>query len=409
MNIAFFLTDHFPALSETFVLNQITGLLDRGHDVRIYARRPDAPSPVHPVVERHRLLERTTYWPAQPRPPLLRILKGLWLIVRDPAALPALLRSLDWRRYGRSASSLNLLFWASGFASRRSFDIIYCHFGWNGLHASMLREIGAIRGKLVTVFHGADVSWQLEAFGADVYRPLFEKGDLFLPISEHWKSKLIALGCPEQRVVVHRMGIDCERFAFFERELKPGQAAQLITVGRLVEKKGVEYGIRAVAQLVARRRDVHYTIIGDGPLRASLEELIRHLGLTERVTLMGSRDHDVVRAALNRSHIALAPSVTSQDGDQEGIPVSLMEAMATGMPVVSTTHTGIPELVRDGVSGRLVPERDADALAWALGDLIDHPENWPAMGRAARRQVVEHFDIAALNDRLVALFQGLLR
>ena len=409
MNVAFFLTDHFPALSETFVLNQITGLLDRGHDVRIYARRPDTASPVHPVVERYRLLERTTYWPALPRPPLLRIFKGLWLIVRDPAALPALLRSLDGRRFGRSASSLNLLYWASGFASRRSFDIIYCHFGWNGLHASMLREIGALRGRLVTVFHGADVSWQLKTFGADVYRPLFEKGDLFLPISEHWKSKLIALGCPEPRVVVHRMGIDTGRFAFFERELKPGQAAQLITVSRLVEKKGVEYGIRAVAQLVARRRDVHYTIIGDGPLRASLEELIRHLGLTERVTLPGSRDHDAVRAALNRSHIALAPSVTSQDGDQEGIPVSLMEAMATGMPVVSTVHTGIPELVRDGVSGRLVPERDADALAWVLGDLIDHPESWPAMGRAARRQVVEHFDIATLNDRLVTLFQDLLR
>ncbi len=409
MNIAFFLTDPFPVLSETFVLNQITGLLDRGHEVHVYAKRPTGSSPVHPVVDRYRLLERTTYWPSLPPNPLSRIFKGIGLLVRYPVSLPSVLRSLNGNRYGRTASSLNLLYWASRFAPRRAFDIIYCHFGWNGLRASMLKEVGVLNGRLVTVFHGADLSWQLETFGSDVYRLLFENGDLFLPISEHWRSKLIALGCPEKRVVVHRMGIDPERFAFLERRPEPGHPVELITISRLVEKKGVEYGIRAVAQLVARRRDVHYTIIGDGPLRGDLEALIGRLEMGGRITVLGSRNHDAVLANLNRSHIAVAPSVTSQDGDQEGIPVSLMEAMATGMPVVSTIHSGIPELVHDGVSGRLVPERDADALARALEALIDHPEDWPAMGRAARQQVVEHFDIRVLNDRLVTLLQGQLR
>ena len=169
------------------------------------------------------------------------------------------------------------------------------------------------------------------------------------------------------------------------------------------------FGSRAVGQLIARGRDGRYTIIGGGPLRPELEELIRRLGLAERVTLAGPREHDAVHLTLSRAHIAIAPSVTSQEGDHAGIPVSLMEAMATGMPVVSTVHSGIPELVRDGVTGRLVPEGDVDALARALEDLIDHPLTWPAMGRAARRHVVEHFAIDALNDRLVARFRELLR
>lgn len=409
MRIAFVSIDPFPLLSETFVINQITGLLDRGHEVRVFARRPEDSSLVHPVVDRYRLIDRTTYWPSQPRHKLLRAFKAAGLVARNAPALHLLLRSLDASRFGRAAASLNLFYWAAGLTSRPSFDIVYCHFGWNGLHASMLREIGAIDGKLVTVFHGADVSWQIATSGPDVYRPLFEKGDLFLPISEHWSAKLVGLGCPASRVRVHRMGIDTRRFALLERPLAAGQAVQLITISRLVEKKGVDYGIRAVGQLVARGRDVRYTIIGDGPLRGSLEELIVQLDLEERVTLMGARDHDAVHAALARSHIAVAPSITSRDGDQEGIPVSLMEAMATGMPVVSTLHSGIPELVRDGVTGRLVPEGDVDALARALGDLIDHPETWPELGRAARAHVVGHFDIDALNDRLVTVFEELLR
>ena len=115
-----------------------------------------------------------------------------------------------------------------------------------------------------------------------------------------------------------------------------------------------------------------------------------------------------MREALRRAHLALAPSVTGMDGDQEGIPVFLMEAMATGLPVVSTRHSGIPELVEDGVSGRLVAERDAEALADAMEQLIRQPERWPAMGVAGRKRVLESFEINALNDRLVARFSALL-
>ena len=407
MTVAFFLTGPFPTLSETFILNQITGLLDRGHDVHIYAARSGEPL-AHPAVERYRLLERTGYWPAIPLNRLARAARGLGLMARHATALAALLPSVSGAKYGRTASSLNLLFWASQLTSRPSYDIVYCHFGWNGLYASMLRDLGLLRGRLVTAFHGADLSWQLQVSGSDVYRPLFEKGDLFLPISEHWKEKLIALGCPRERVRVHRMGIDCKRFAFLERRLEAGQPVRLITVSRLIEKKGVEYGIRAAARLIERGRDIRYDIIGDGALREPLAHLIAELRLGDKVRLLGWQDQDTVLDALRRSHIALAPSVTSRNGDQEGIPVFLMESMAIGLPVVSTRHSGIPELVEEGVSGRLVTEREPEALASAVEDLINHPESWPAMGRAGRRQVEQNYDIGVLNDRLVDLFRGLV-
>jgi len=406
MTIAFFLTDPFPVVSETFILNQITGLIDRGHDVRIFARRP-AGAPVHGDVDRYRLLERTTYWSELGAGKPVRAMRGFALLARHPGALPALMRTLDVGRYGRAASSLNLLAWAEPFAPSREFDVVVCHFGWNGRHAQMLRDAGILRGRLVTFFHGADVSLRAETTPG-LYTPLFAGGDLFLPISEHWRATLAEMGCPEDRMHVHRMGIDCARFTPRERRPSPGEPIRLIGVSRLVEKKGVAYGIEAVHRLANRGLDVRYEIIGDGPMRDEIERMIRSLGVGDRVTLRGWLDQDEVRKAYDRAHLLIAPSVTGANGDQEGIPVALMEAMAVGMPVVSTFHSGIPELVEDGVSGRLVPERDAAALAGALESLIRDAANWPAMGRAGRARVERDFDIGALNDRLAARFEELL-
>jgi colanic acid/amylovoran biosynthesis glycosyltransferase len=403
MTVAFFLVDPFPALSETFILNQITGLLDRGFDVRILAARSAQPF-AHADVTRHRLLERARWWSPIPRGRLARAAGGLGRLVRGGA--PAL-RALDRARYGHRAARLELLYWASDLGDGYESDIVYAHFGWNGLVAAMLADLGLLRGRLVTAFHGADLSWQVQASGPEHYQLLFERGELFLPVSEHWKAKLVALGADPARVAVHRMGIDCGRFAFRERRHEGGPA-RLITISRLVEKKGVEFGLRAVAALAGRGLDVRYDVVGDGPLRASLTALAASLGVAERVTFHGWLEHEAVRDLLDRSHLALAPSVTAADGDQEGIPVSLMEAMALGLPVVTTRHSGIPELVEDGLSGVLVEERDVEGLAGALATLVARPELWPRMGRAGRERVAERHDIGRLNDRLADRFTALL-
>jgi len=408
MRIAF-IVSVFPTLSETFILNQITGLIDRGHEVDIFARGRGNTLKIHSDVEKYNLLERA-YYPKIPTNKFLRALKAVWLIFVNFHKNPlTILRSLNVFKYKRQALSLRLLYIALLYIDKKPYDIIHCHYGQNGLRGLKLRELGFIHGKLVTAFHGTDMSGYLSRYDDGVYKGLFASGDLFLPISELWRKKLIKLGCPKEKVLVHRMGVtvgDSELAKATESESRG--KTEILSIARLVEKKGIEYGIRAVKKVKAKGYTLKYKIVGDGYLRKELEGIVRDLGLQDTVAFLGSKSKKEVNLLLRGADILLAPSVTDSDGNKEGIPVALMEAMAVGLPVVSTLHSGIPELVQDGVSGFLVPERDVDALAERLVYLIEHPEIWPKMGRAGRAHVEANYNIHKLNDRLVEIYQSVL-
>jgi colanic acid/amylovoran biosynthesis glycosyltransferase len=196
-------------------------------------------------------------------------------------------------------------------------------------------------------------------------------------------------------------------FEFKVRRFQPGKTIRLLSVARMNEKKGLRYAIEAVARLRNSGKDVHYTIIGEGPLRSALEQQIAEHGIGACVSMPGMKPHAQVLSEIHNSHIMLAPSITAANGDHEGIPNALKEAMATGMPVLSTWHSGIPELVSDQKSGFLVPEKDVDSLEDRLRKLIDHPDLWPRMGEAGRSIVENDYDIHALNARLFELYKGL--
>ena len=238
MKIAF-VVEAFPVLSQTFVLNQITGLIDRGHQVDIYAEFKESLEKVHTDVRKYDLLSRTFYHPKVPKALGYRFLKGLWLfLIHFPFAPLLLLRSLNIFKYKKDAASLRLLYATIPFVKRRpAYDVIQCHFGLLGIKGMLLRDIGAMQGKLLTAFHGVDISQNLRLFGVSIYDDLFAQGDRFLPISYHWQQRLIELGCDPQKIVVHRMGIDCQRFAFLPRAIEPGAPVRLISVAGLTEKK----------------------------------------------------------------------------------------------------------------------------------------------------------------------------
>ena len=408
MKIAF-VVGAFPTLSETFVLNQITGLIDRGHEVDVFANTSGESGKVHACVEQYRLLDRTFYRPSMPAGAPGRLLAGAWLVLRHVFRHPvAVLRALNVFRYGRRAFTLELLFGVVPWFHSKRYDIVHCHFGPNGIRSAIFGEIGLLHGKLLTTFHGHDVSKYVQDHGSRAYQCLFRQGDLFLPISDRWRRRLVELGCDEQRICVHRMGVDCRALTFKPRSPKSAGTIRLVSVARLVEKKGIEYAIRAVLRLGRSFQGIRYDIVGDGPLRSSLEQLVRSEKTNATIRFHGWKDQEEVAVFLDESDVLLAPSVTSGDGDQEGIPVVLMEAMALGLPILSTQHSGIPELVQDGVSGFLVPERAVDALADKLTYLLKHPDVWPKMGRAGREFVEQHYDIEKLNDRLVELYRTLL-
>ncbi|GJQ57452.1 MAG: colanic acid biosynthesis glycosyltransferase WcaL [Candidatus Scalindua sp. AMX11] len=414
MEIAF-IVRNFPCLSETFILNQITGLIDRGHLVDIYADNPRDDTTVHADIERYDLINHTYYFhhgntfETMPKNMFVRIIKAMALIITNFHKGPmSLLRSLNIFRFGKEVVTLNLLYKTIVFLNRKSYDVVHCHFGPKGISGAMLKDIGAIKGKVVTTFHGGDMTKFIKKNGVDVYEHLFEKGDAFLPISDRWKNELIRLGCNERKIMVHRMGIDTNKFSLSQRTPKNTGGLQILSVARLIEKKGIQYSIQAVARVLREHPNIEYKIAGDGPLRKDLEKLVRGLNIANNVKLCGWKSQEEIVELMKDADILLAPSVTGEDGDQEGIPVILMEALSQGLPVISTQHSGIPELIQDGESGFLLPERDVDGLVEKLKYLIMHQDIWPQMGQAGRKYVEGNYDINRLNDKLIDIYQRVL-
>ena len=201
-------------------------------------------------------------------------------------------------------------------------------------HALRLRRLGALGGELVVAFRGADTTKYVARRGPRVYRRTFHDARLLLPVCEFLGRRLVALGAPPERVVVHRTGIDLRRWPYRERGAASDGRLRLVTVGRLVEKKGIEYLLRAVRILADRRVDVECRILGDGPRRDRLAALAAELGIADRVHFQGRHEQETVRDGIDGSDILVAASVTAADGDEEGIPNVLKEAMALGLPVV---------------------------------------------------------------------------
>jgi colanic acid/amylovoran biosynthesis glycosyltransferase len=409
MRIAFFV-DSFPVLSETFILNQITGLIDRGHDVHIYARGRRAVNTAHSIVEEYDLLHRTYYLTTPGKGWLQRLLRFLTLITLDsvrhiPANLKGAFLAARYRRILQSIPYLGLLQFTMNQTRNGPYDVVHCQYGTLGRLFIRLKVAGLMQCKFITSFRGHDITKDINSVPG-FYDELFEYGDVFLPVSRDLKNKLTALGCQESKISVLHSGIDCSKFQYAERHLTKGSPIVLLTIARLVEMKGVSYGIRAATNLINSGENIRYIIVGDGPLREELSHLISDLGVEKDVELLGWMNHTSILKLLKQAHILVAPSVTASNGEAEGIPNAVKEAMAMGIPIVSTLHSGIPELVDDEVSGFLVPERDINRLTDRLAYLIDHPERWPSMGVAGRAKVERDFDINKLNDQLLRLYSA---
>ncbi len=403
-----FVVGQFPAVSETFVLNQATGLIDRGHEVDIYAigSTRALKGVVQLDVLRYGLAKRAFYAPAIPRRRLLRALRSAGLVAETAMRRPAALAAWGRQRHaGTPAGAGQLLYHAAPILRRKRYDIIHCQFGSVAQPLATLRKLGAVTGGLVVSFRGQDSSRYVRQHGRDIYREVFEVGDVFLPNCAYFQRRLLALGCDPRRVIVHRSGLDCARFRFAHRHLPLDRPVRILMIGRLVEKKGMEYGIRALARVTGGGCRVELVIVGDGPLAPQLSALARDLGVTPLLRFTGWQDGSQIAEWLATSHLLMAPSVTAADGDEDAPVNVLKEAMATGMPVIGTRHGGIPELVEDGVSGFLVPERDTEALADRLLYLVTNPQVWPAMGEVGRAFVARHYDLNGLNDRLVEIYR----
>ena len=403
----------FPTFSETFILNQITGLLDRGQEITIFARSPGRGEIVHEAVTTYKLIDRTYYFGVNyqkiPSNKIIKYGNALRLLVKCiPNSPMPLVRTLNIRRYGRKAARLSLFYQVYRLhqANLQKYDIIHAHFGEMGEYAAFLKKIGLTRAKIITTFYGWDISKYIKVYGKEVYKNLFTYGDKFLCLSNEMKERVISLGCPADKTQVHHLGVDFNTFKHVKGNNKRNGKIRLLTVGRFVEKKGIEYAIEAVANLAEKYPDIEYNIVGDGPLLAKYQEMIKDLRVGHIVKFLGPKKQADVVKELAQSDIFLAPSVTAESGDQEGTPTVLIEAHALGLPVLSTLHSGIPEVVIDTKSGYLVPERNPEALTERLKMLIDNPAMRETMGDVGRKHIDNQFNIDTLNDELVELYNS---
>ena len=406
MKVSFFLLK-FPLSSETFVLNQIVAFINMGYEVEIIALHKGDLSNTHAAWREYRLAEKTHWLLDEPAGKLAK------LRYRGQAILRGVGRASTWKalnvsRYGDEARNL-ILAAICGLAPRVfTADVFIAHFGPAGVTAAKLRELGMLRGKIATVFHGIDVSHRdvLNHYVPE-YQQLFRRGDLMLPISELWASRLLAMGCPAEKIAISRMGVDITRFTL--RPVKtPGSPLQIVSVARLTEKKGLHVAIEACRLLKAQGVSFTYQILGIGPWERRLRTLIEQFQLEDVIKMPGFKPSHEVKAILDDADVFLLPSVTGTDGDMEGIPVALMEAMAVGIPVVSTVHSGIPELVEADKSGWLVPENDAVALAERLAAFrgMQGQDLTPVI-RLAREKVEADFNQQHINRQLATLLQAL--
>jgi colanic acid/amylovoran biosynthesis glycosyltransferase len=281
---------------------------------------------------------------------------------------------------------------------------LHIYFGHIGVHLLPLLEICDL--PVLVSFHGADaqIDFEKPAHLARTRR-MFEKSTLLLVRSESLAERLVAAGCDRKKIRLHRTGLPLAEIAFTQRGAPADGAWRCLQACRLIAKKGLATTLRAFARFGREYPSATLTIAGEGPQLEELRALAGRLGIEHRVFFPGFLSQPQLRALLAESHLFLHPSELAANGDQEGVPNSMLEAMAAGLPVLATTHGGIPEAVEHGISGMLVAERDDAALADAMLTLTRDPARGVALGAAARKRVTEQFDLDAQTRILEAHYR----
>ena len=294
-------------------------------------------------------------------------------------------------------------------------SLIHSHFGNRGFFDLALKQ--KLKIPQVTTFYGHDVSMlPQEERWRKRFEVLFKQCDLMLAEGNYMKKSLLELGCPDHKVKVQHLGIDPEKIPFIPRKLNDHQKVKILIAGTFREKKGITYALEAFAKLAPHYKNIEVTLIGDAGrseretnYKKEIITIINTRNIAEKVNYLGFLPYPAFIEEAKNNHIFLSPSIHPSDGETEGgAPVTLIEMSAYGMPIISTFHCDIPEVVVDGKSGFLVPEKDTNGLAERLEHLINHTELWESMGRVGRKHIEEEFNIVKQAAKLEVLYDSLL-
>lgn len=390
-----YVLDRFPKLSETFVLNEIIELIDRGLDIQILSLHNPYDKSVNEGVLNYDLLNKTTYF-CQPSPAVFKHLFSPLLYVYIVKTLKNISINRHWP---------SIIPCAYYFAVYRKIDLVHAHFANNAAVKAMV--IAKILKKPFTFTAHAYEIFRSSSYSQERLKMLVENSNMVITPSEYNKSYIAKeTGCEKEKIKVVRATICHEKFkrVFNYKEEK----IKIIAVGRLVEKKGLEYLIKAMNIVVKRNPRVFLNIIGTGELEKNLMDLSNTLGLTNNVTFLGAQPNEKCIEELSLCTMAVLPCIVAEDGDMDVCPLALQEAMAMEVPVISTTVGSIPELINNGINGILVPERDENSLAEAIIRLIENPSARKEMRKKGRKKIFDEFNIKLQVDKLLSIWNHLI-
>lgn len=282
--------------------------------------------------------------------------------------------------------------------SQRRIDAVLAEYGETGVQ--LIPAIERSKIPLIVHFHGYDASVDavLEEH-RETYPQMFRIACAIVAVSKAMKQKLLELGAPPEKTYYNPYGVDCDRFAAGDPASAP---PILIAVGRFTEKKAPHVTISAFAKAFSECTHARLRMIGDGPLLADCKVLAKELGVNEAITFLGAQPHSVIEREMRSARCFVQHSVRAASGDCEGTPLSILEAGATGLPVVSTRHGGISDVVTEGETGFLVDEGDEVAMAKHMIALIKQRDLAGNMGAAARRHICENF---SKSERITGLWR----
>jgi len=291
--------------------------------------------------------------------------------------------------------------------ARRNAQLLHIYFGQIAVH--LLPLIRTWEKPSIVSFHGADaiVEMNKPAY-REATRQMLAAVKFVLVRSESLRRAVVDLGCDEGKIEVQHTGIPLDEFPFRERSAPKNGEWRFVQAGRLIEKKGLPVTLRAFARFLKRYPNATLTVAGDGPLLGQIQDLARELKIENRVSFTGFVSQAQLRDLYSGSHIFLHPSETGPDGNQEGIPNSMLEAMASGLPVFATQHGGIPEAIENSVSGVLVPERNHEELSRALLAAVQDPGFLSRIAHAGAEVARKNFDLRIQARRLEDIYLRLL-
>ncbi len=284
--------------------------------------------------------------------------------------------------------------------------VLHVHFGYHGVKMIGLKR--KLNIPMVCSFYGDDAfSFPIDKINHSRYQMLFKQADMILVLGPYMKTAIMKLGCDEEKIRIHHLGIEVDKIEFKLRSVSSDEPVRFLMASSFVEKKGIELAIQALSQL-KDKYEFSLDIIGDGILRPQVLQEITKSGLGGRVVMHGYKPYDFFIRKAQDCHVLIQASRTGKKNNKEGTPMAIVDAMATGMAIVSTQHSDIPEIVVDGEHGYLAKENDLDSLKGCLEEILKHPENISQFGRNGREKVTKEFNAKIQVEKLEEIYAQLL-